>query len=288
MRSKYLLSITLLLVTAFILGVIFLLKDKYIFEYKPTAKVEVLKQWTLPEVLKEVSGIYYLGDDKMACIQDEKGIIYIYNLKNSQIINQFNFEPEGDFEGITIIDSTAYVLRSDGTIFQIKNYDNSLSEVKTLKLFNEKGIDVEGLFALSKDELLLGVKFSNQIKASSQLVVYKYQISTQKLTEFIDISDNHEIFNSIPQSHPSRDFWLSEIAYADSKYYITEGKTPKLMILNQHQVPQHLIYLDEDVFPQPEGIAIADDGKIFIASEENNNQLQSISLIKISPLKTNL
>ena len=288
MRSKYLLSIILLLVTVFILGVIFLLKDKYIFEYEPTAQVEVIKQWTLPEALKEVSGIYYLGNHKMACIQDEKGVIYIYNLKTSQITNQFEFEPQGDFEGITIINSTAYVLRSDATIFQVKNYKSPSPQVETLQLFNEKGIDVEGLFAFSEDELLIGIKFSKQIKALNQIVVYKYQISTEKLTEFMSISNQHEIFNSIPQSHPSRDFWLSEVAYADSNYYITEAKTSKLMIFDQNKNPQHLIYLDEDIFPQPEGIAIAEDGQLFIASEENKNQLQSISLIKIKPLKTSL
>src|SRR5688572_17114686 len=39
--------------------------------------VRIESSWQLPEVLREVSGIAYLSVDRIACVQDELGNIYI-------------------------------------------------------------------------------------------------------------------------------------------------------------------------------------------------------------------
>ena len=46
---------------------------------------EIINEWQLPKELDEVSGIDWVGDNKLACIQDEDGIIFIFNLETSKV-----------------------------------------------------------------------------------------------------------------------------------------------------------------------------------------------------------
>ena len=48
----------------------------------------IIKKWELPEILNEVSGISWLSENTIACVEDEDGIIFIYDLKKQKIIQQ--------------------------------------------------------------------------------------------------------------------------------------------------------------------------------------------------------
>jgi hypothetical protein len=76
----------------------------------------------LPDTLHEVSGLTDIDSTTFACIQDENGILFIYDAKNNVIKKQYTFNLDGDYEGITRVDQNIYVLRSDGTLFEISNY----------------------------------------------------------------------------------------------------------------------------------------------------------------------
>jgi len=80
------------------------------------------EQWNLPKILEEVSGISYLGNNEMACVQDEDGILFIYNLETSKITSRISFGDSGDYEALTVVEETAYIARSDGKIFKVTNF----------------------------------------------------------------------------------------------------------------------------------------------------------------------
>src|SRR5687767_3831160 len=60
-------------------------KNVIIKENKMSGVIKILKRWDLPGVLKEISGIAYIDANHFACIQDEIGIIYIYNTETGKI-----------------------------------------------------------------------------------------------------------------------------------------------------------------------------------------------------------
>ena len=64
---------------------------------------EILQKWDLPAVLDEISGIAWMGEHRIACVQDEDGIIFIYNLQTSKIEDKIEFSSGADFEGITVL-----------------------------------------------------------------------------------------------------------------------------------------------------------------------------------------
>ena len=67
--------------------------DEEAFAYdldKPDARYD------LPAYLEEISGLSYYGKGKIACVQDEKANIYIWNLEKEEISNKFEFGNDGD------------------------------------------------------------------------------------------------------------------------------------------------------------------------------------------------
>src|SRR5690554_4222760 len=70
----------------------------------------------LPEILHEVSGITMVDQNTVACVQDELGIVFFYNLEINKIERKIHFAKEGDFEGIAKADNDLYILRSDGQL----------------------------------------------------------------------------------------------------------------------------------------------------------------------------
>ena len=38
---------------------------------------KIIRKWEMPEDLNEISGIAYLSKDRVACVQDEEGILFI-------------------------------------------------------------------------------------------------------------------------------------------------------------------------------------------------------------------
>ena len=88
----------------------------------------------LPDTLNEVSGLTKFDSSHVACVQDELGIVYIYNFIKGKIISQHSFNDSGDFEGLTYTGDSIYILRSDGRLTEWSNFKSGLRHVKHYKL----------------------------------------------------------------------------------------------------------------------------------------------------------
>ena len=60
------------------------------------------QRFTMPSSLEEISGISWAGVGKLACIQDEKGIIFCYNLDEEKVVSEVKFGKDGDYEDISV------------------------------------------------------------------------------------------------------------------------------------------------------------------------------------------
>src|SRR5690554_752729 len=75
--------------------------------------------YSLPVDLDEISGIVWVNDSIVACIEDNKGTIFFYNLKKEQIQNTIDFKSKGDFEDLAQVGSVFYALHSNGTLYKV-------------------------------------------------------------------------------------------------------------------------------------------------------------------------
>ncbi|HER41230.1 MAG TPA: hypothetical protein ENO10_08420, partial [Salinimicrobium catena] len=145
-----------------------------------TGDVKIEKTWELPEVLEEVSGMAFLDNDKLASVQDEKGMIFIYDLQSEKIENEIHFSGNGDYEGIAVANDILFVLKSDGTLYEVRNY-SAEPKIKEYPTRLSRNNDVEGLFFDKKgNRLLLAVKEKDP-QAKDYKGIYAFDLDQKRL-----------------------------------------------------------------------------------------------------------
>ena len=247
-------------------------KDKYYIEYTDSSQIKIVNKWPLPRVLEEVSAIAYLDNERVACVQDEVGDIFIYNLVSERIENRINFAKDDDFEGLTMVKNKAYVLRSDGNIFRVE--DITVKNPKVVKF--ETGLsykyDFEGLcYDQKNNRLLVAAKSYGPNNDDRFKPVFAFNLRANKIEKEPAFKLNYDnpIFEGLDAAGDEKVFRTSEINIhpKTGQIYMLDGVIGKLLILDEKWNAQDLYIFNPDDFPQPEGIAFSPEGKMLISNE---------------------
>ncbi|PIY11705.1 MAG: hypothetical protein COZ17_06000 [Flavobacteriaceae bacterium CG_4_10_14_3_um_filter_33_47] len=221
------------------------------------------KYWEMPYELREISGIDTINAHQLIAHNDEKGDLYIYDLKHKSIKKTIPFGKNGDYEDVVIVGKTAYVLQSNGTLFQVENF---LESPKTIvhKTFLSNKDDVEGLcFDKKNNQLLLATKGhkSNKIYAFS---IKNNALNSQAVFE-IDSKDLKKKYKI------KKDFSPSAIAiHPKTKHYFVLSSIGKMIAeFNRQGKLLHVFNINYSHFGQPEGICFSENGDLYIANEAN-------------------
>jgi WD40 repeat protein len=216
--------------------------------------------YTLPNRLKEISGLSYYKGNEMMCVNDEKGKIFTYDIVKNEITNTLDFGKDGDYEGFEIVNSVAYILRSDGKIKAL-NLENNAEENIDCTL--PEVFEYEGLgFDYKSNCLLLVTK--EMSKKSDNNVVYSYNIGSKSFSKRFEIPQN-----LIEKNAFGREFKPSGIAVhpISSQIYIIASAGKKLIILSETGDIISQYSLDGLLFRQPEGICFSPNGQLYVSSE---------------------
>lgn len=242
-------------------------------------------RWELPFDLREISGISWLEDGKIAAVQDEDGIIFIYDIEKKKLVREIEFGQHGDYEGIAVKDKDAYVLRSDGTIFEIKDYQDEGRKVTSYRTpFTEENnvetleLDLKGnrLLISPKDQDLQSDRFkgiyafSLDKKEFNPSPVFKIDMGDETLKRFSN-KDLHKTFRPSDLAiHPKT-----------KEIYILDGTKPKLLVMDIEGNLKNVYVLNQKVFPQPEGISFSPTGTLYISSEGKKGSNGTITELEL-------
>lgn len=242
----------------------------------------------LPSELREVSGITIIDTKTLACVQDEEGSVFIYDLEKQQIKQKIHFAGPGDYEGIATVGKDIFVLRSDATLFQIQNYQSTKRSIDSIAT----GIpnkDNEGLcFDPKNNRLLIGSKskIGKGPEFKNLRTIYAFDLKQNKLKEeplyTYDINSIREFAakNQIQlptkpdKKNPNEQeaalkFQLSAI-YIHPKsnlLYALSASDYYLFVFNDQGEIIHLEVLDPEKFNKAEGIAIMPNGDLYVSNE---------------------
>lgn len=263
-------------------GVIYLLSksdDDY------TDGLNVVKTWELPFVLREVSGISHVDDTKIACIQDEDGIIFIYDLELKRITKEIEFGPKGDYESIRIIDSTAFIMESNGNIYKIIDFKSDTRKIETYKTEFNSSNDMESLdFHSGTNTFLTIPKENNLTENGDDLIIYKLNPEDFTIGKelFFSLSYDDSIVKVEKLKFIKSGFSASELTIhpQTGEIFLLDSKFHRLLILNSDGSPKKLFMLDPENFQQPEGLSFDSLGKMYISNEESDFLKQNIQLVE--------
>jgi hypothetical protein len=248
------------------------------------------KTIVLPNVLREISGVAIIDTSTVACIQDEKGIVYIFDLNEKQIKKQIYFSKKGDYEGICKVDQTLYVLRSNGNIFRIANYETS-SFSDTINFAAVSSDDTEGLcYDKKNNRLLIAPKtksgkeegfrkkqmiYSYDLISGKQADDPAYEIKIASVTKFMSEDNLHSIKKGKKKkksSQPRISLYPSDIAISPltGKLFLLSSEDHMIFVFDTAGKIEYAENLDPVLINKPEGLAFFENGDMLISNESGN------------------
>lgn len=245
-----------------------------------------IKQF-LPAVLTEVSGIAWVGDSTLLMIQDEVGHIFRYDLRKRALAGDWRFGNYGDYEDVALVGDTIFVLRSDGTLFEVTGYDQPEPALRMFETALSSKNDTEGLFYdASGKRLLIACKASPVIGEKSkkrERAIYAFDLPSRILQEApvlmisLDSLDKQLREDALTRASKAMverfsdgiSFQPSALAVhpIDGNLYLISSAGKTLLVLDPDYKPIWLCRLKKSLFTQPEGLCFSPDGTMYISNE---------------------
>jgi hypothetical protein len=241
----------------------------------------------LPPVLHEISGLTELDSASFACVQDENGVLFIYDIRRNTIVRELPFGYDGDYEGVARVGKSVYVLRSDGVLYEIPDYHRESSDTRFYETFIPAGNN-EGLcYDRARNRLLIGCKgrLDKGPEFKDPRYIYAFDLKTKKLDprpafvlsagELSAYAVKKGIIPPLTTKKNGRTnaslikLSTSEIAIhpLTGQLYLLSATDHLLMVFDAKGSIQHMEALDPAVFNKPEGITFFANGDMLITNE---------------------
>jgi uncharacterized protein YjiK len=229
--------------------------------------VKIREKTEVPDQLKEISGMVYLGDGKFVCIQDEAGTLYFFDAASGKIEKEVKFSGKGDFEGIAKAGDLYYVARADGRIFLVdataanpllKEFDTGLSikdNIESLAFDEESG----HLLLIGKDESKSGRALRDMFSFDPAAGETSRAFSVNHPGERKDGTQKKGGMKFNPSGmdiHPDT-----------GDIYVVDGPEARIYRITRKGEIAATYELDSKEVPQVEGISFGPDGEVFISTE---------------------
>ena len=262
---------------------------KFNLPYNLKKPTETMK---LDLILKEISGLSMSADfEKIYAVQDENGFLFEINKTTGKTEQTTKFFKDGDYEGVEVVGTDAFVVKSTGTIYEIKNLKTDKQKTVKYNTFLEKGNDIEGLtYDKNNNQLLLPCKgYGHFQKDKDKLFkpIYAfdlskmemkqkpaYKITLKAIKSFLKanktkeerLDDFEKFFKKKVEALP---FSPSAIAIhpQSGDLYILSSVGKTLLVMSADGKILHMEKLKKKVHRQPEGIAFDQDGTLYISNE---------------------
>jgi len=88
----------------------------------------------LPFELMEISALTDVDRNTVACLEDERGAIFLVDLDRGGVSREIEFGSDGDYEGLTRVGDAFWVLRSDGLLLEVVEEDGRWTVARRVEL----------------------------------------------------------------------------------------------------------------------------------------------------------
>ena len=237
----------------------------------------------LPEALDEISGIaYYPKDTSVFAIVDEDGMLFKIPIMNPGDVKQWRFDKSRDYEDLVLVDSTFYVLVSNGDIETIHFKGDSIyTEKSKFPGRSKKENEFESLYYNRDSNKLVIVCKSCEEDSKKTFSSYSFSFrdSVRSYSPYL-------VFDALPISQK---LGLDKIHVKASAVainpvsedlYVLSSVNHFIAILSKKGAFKQLYKLDPGIYKQPEGIAFTPQGDMIISNEYAETGFAELLVLK--------
>jgi uncharacterized protein YjiK len=224
--------------------------------------------------LTEISGLAMRDDGRLLAVYDEAGVIFVIDSSSGVSVDRRRFAGAGDFEGVEWADGVAWVLRSDGTLFRVPDDGSEVTEIDT---HLRSRCDAEGLgYDRIGRVLLVACKEHPGEGFEGARSIFSFDTRSSDLSDTPVLLVERRVVDAREQFKPA----AVAVHPESRRVYIVSSVRKLLVVLTPNGTLESMAALDAGLLPQPEGLAFAPDGTLFISSEGVNGPA---SLLRFAP-----
>jgi hypothetical protein len=241
--------------------------------------------YRLPTILDEISGLfYYPKDSGIFAIQDEKGWLFKIHLSNPLQIERWKFSNGADYEDLSLVDSTFYVLKSKGVLEKFRFATPDSVSLQSYPVATGKNEFETLYYDSAAHRLILICKNCEQdsrkevssfaFDPSSDSFSLSFKIETATIRDQLGENDKFRFKPSAAAIHP-----------ITKEIYILASVNRALVILSKDHAVRNTYKIDPRLFKQPEGITFTPKGDMIISNEAADRGAGEILFFKYNKPK---
>ncbi|MEP6675422.1 MAG: SdiA-regulated domain-containing protein [Ferruginibacter sp.] len=223
----------------------------------------------LPSDLDEISGLsYYQKDKSIFAISDETGFLYkITAISAKTNIKKWEFGKKSDFEDLVLLDSTFYILQSNGNI-HVVNFISADSIYTQKTEFPGKGKnEFETLYYDSSQKKLVLLCKNCDADDQNSISAYLFDPQTKTYVDTVITLNISELTKNIK----AKNFVFKASAAAENpvtgELFVLSSVNKLLLVLDKDKKVKEFYPLDPGLFKQPEGLTFSANGNMIISNE---------------------
>ena len=236
--------------------------------------------YKLPTALDEISGLFfYPKDSGIFAIQDEKGWLFKIHLKNPLQIERWKFSNGADYEDLSLVDSTFYVLKSKGVLEKFKFATPDSVSIQSLPISGGKNEFETLYYDSAKHQLIVICKNCEQdtrkevsswaLDPGSDSFGPAFKIETETIKEQLGEDEKFRFKPSAAAIHP-----------LTGELYVIASVNRTLVILNKDHSVKNAYKINPALFKQPEGLTFAPNGDLIISNEAADKGVGELLIFK--------
>lgn len=254
------------------------------FEPAPTLGYKIfapLQEWDLDQELEEISAIACWNDNAFLAIEDEHGILYHLD-QDGYILHELPFAEDGDFEGLCIAEDDIWIARSDGTLFQLSNWQYWNPDILNVQEYTtalSTENNLEGIcYEASQHNLLLACKGRPTIDKNDEQnsrAIFRFSLQKKQLYPdpafLIQLNDFEEYLGKHESFLKPEKFAPSDIAIhpQSREIYIPSNKAHLILVLQADGSFSKIYPLLPQIYEQVEGLSFDLNANMYCSSEGN-------------------
>jgi uncharacterized protein YjiK len=225
--------------------------------------------WEIPG-LREASGLTLTNDGRLLVHGDERPTITELSTQSGQILGTFQLGAKprrADYEGIAVVDSTGYLVTSDGLLHEFaipkSGQRSAVLEFTVIHTPIGRACEVEGITYDAPNRVLLIA--CKHMKPSSRTAIFRWSPEERRMAtpDRIQLDDS-----AIPKGLPAGELTPSTIDVdPTSGDWVFISSPNQLMAVGGSDGRLRATSRISKKHRQPEGLAISADRTIYVADE---------------------